>query len=68
MAEELKETKVAATPKKPGYKIVGLKEAVEGEGIVVHYGGRDYDLTRLTDEETAYLLTLGTAFPYIVKA
>ena len=67
MAEELKETKVAA-PKKPSYKIVGLKEAVEGEVIVVHYGAHDYDLSRLTDEETAYLLSLGAAFPYIVKA
>jgi hypothetical protein len=68
MAEEIKEAPKVATPKKPGYKIVGLKEAVEGEGVIVNYGGRNYDLTRLTDEETAYLLTLGTAFPYIVKA
>ncbi len=56
---------VPETKPKRAYKIVGIKEKA-GEPTVVHYQGRDYNLSDLSDADVAYLLKQGTAFPYIV--
>jgi hypothetical protein len=61
-------TETALKPPKKSLKVVGLKEEKPGAGIKVSYGGREYDLTRLSDEDAAYLLSVGDAFPYLVKA
>lgn len=62
MAEETK-PKPPFANKKP--QIVGLKAENDGDPIFVSYQGKNYDLTRLTDEETEFLLKQGPAFPYL---